>query len=298
VTLAVVAGLTTGLGLAGLFFGLRRRRPSIDRLFEALDQEKRAVPPEPGVRDWRPHRRLGDALGNAIADHPLVQTRLLPLLRQADVPLGEFCSQVILGSVVGVMLPLMFWALLTAGGLAVSLMPCLVAAIAFATLGALLPIGVLSSQAASRRRAARKSVGTLLDLVTLCLAGGIGIEGSLHAASRVSDDEVSRRLLNALMLARDSGEPPWEALGRVGTEFGVDELAELAAAVGLAGSHGARIRQTLAAKAASIRRHELADAEAEANAVTERLFLPGVLMLLGFLLFIGYPAVARIASGL
>jgi hypothetical protein len=79
--------------------------------------------------------------------------------------------------------------------------------------------------------------------------------------------------------------------------LGVGELSEIAAAVSLAGSEGARIRSTLTAKAASIRRHELADAEAEANAVTERLFLPGVLLLVGFLLFIGYPAYARIAGG-
>jgi tight adherence protein C len=65
----------------------------------------------------------------------------------------------------------------------------------------------------------------------------------------------------------------------------------------LAGSEGARVRSTLAAKAASIRRHDLSDAESEANTLTERLFVPGALLLVGFLLFVGYPAVARIASG-
>ena len=38
-------------------------------------------------------------------------------------------------------------------------------------------------------------------------------------------------------------------------------------------------------------------AEAEANALTERLFLPGAFLLVGFLLFVGYPAFTRIASG-
>ena len=31
--------------------------------------------------------------------------------------------------------------------------------------------------------------------------------------------------------------------------------------------------------------------------MTERLFLPGALLLLGFLLFIGYPAFSRILTG-
>jgi tight adherence protein C len=75
-------------------------------------------------------------------------------------------------------------------------------------------------------------------------------------------------------------------------------LEELAAAVGLAGAEGARIRLTLAAKAKSIRQHDLAEAESDANAVTERLFLPGVFLLVGFLVFIAYPAVARISAGL
>ena len=85
---------------------------------------------------------------------------------------------------------------------------------------------------------------------------------------------------------------------RLGDELGIPELREVAAAVGLAGTEGAQIRATLIAKAASIRRHELSESEAQANAVTQRLFLPGIVLLLGFLVFIGYPAVERILSGL
>ncbi len=82
------------------------------------------------------------------------------------------------------------------------------------------------------------------------------------------------------------------------SEIVVPELVELSLAVSLAGTEGARIKSTLAAKAASIRRHELADAEADANTISERLFIPGVLLLIGFMVFIGYPAIARLSSGL
>jgi hypothetical protein len=77
----------------------------------------------------------------------------------------------------------------------------------------------------------------------------------------------------------------------------VPELVELATTVQLAGTEGARIRQSLTARAASLRRHEQAEAESAANAMTERLFVPGALLLLGFLLFIGYPAFQRILGG-
>jgi tight adherence protein C len=79
--------------------------------------------------------------------------------------------------------------------------------------------------------------------------------------------------------------------------LGIDELSDLAAAAGLAGTEGAKVRSTLAARAATIRRHELANAEAEANALTEKLFIPGVFLLIGFLVFVGYPAFTRIALG-
>jgi hypothetical protein len=104
-------------------------------------------------------------------------------------------------------------------------------------------------------------------------------------------------MLAALSLCRDSGDPPWEALTRLGEELGIEELGELAATAGLAGMEGAKVRATLAARAATIRRHELANAESEANALTERLFIPGAFLLVGFLIFIGYPAFTRIASG-
>jgi len=80
-------------------------------------------------------------------------------------------------------------------------------------------------------------------------------------------------------------------------ELGIPELVELATTVQLAGTEGARIRQSLTARGESLRRHEQAEAESAANAMTERLFLPGALLLLGFLVFIGFPAVHRILGG-
>jgi Flp pilus assembly protein TadB len=186
----------------------------------------------------------------------------------------------------------------TAGGVHLSFAVPLWAALALGCGGGTLPVFVLQSKAKRAKRSARRVVGSFLNMVVLCLAGGMGIEGALHASAHIGEDAVSERILNSLVLAQDSGDPPWSALDRLGRDLGVTELTELAAAVGLAGTEGARIRLTLAAKANSIRRHDLAEAEAQANAVTERLFLPGVFLLIGFLVFIAYPAIARISAGL
>jgi uncharacterized membrane protein len=48
----------------------------------------------------------------------------------------------------------------------------------------------------------------------------------------------------------------------------------------------------------SLRAHQLAEAETQAQAATERMSLPVVLLFAGFLVFIGYPAIARILAGL
>jgi hypothetical protein len=86
-------------------------------------------------------------------------------------------------------------------------------------------------------------------------------------------------------------------LGQLGVEIAVPELVELSTTLELAGTEGARIRQSLSSRAVSLRRHEQADAESAANTMTERLFLPGALLLFGFLLFVGYPAFSRIIGG-
>ena len=78
--------------------------------------------------------------------------------------------------------------------------------------------------------------------------------------------------------------------------LGVNELAELAASVSLAGSHGARIRASLAAKADTLRGHQIAETEASAEAATERMTVPVAVLLFGFLVFIAYPAIAQITS--
>jgi Flp pilus assembly protein TadB len=104
-----------------------------------------------------------------------------------------------------------------------------------------------------------------------------------------------RRAQEAAELAR---VPPWDALGQLGAQLGVAELCELAASLSLAGTEGARVRASLAAKAAALRAHALADAEAEAQAATERMSLPVVGLFTAFLVFIGYPALAHVLSSL
>jgi Flp pilus assembly protein TadB len=211
--------------------------------------------------------------------------------------LEALAARCVVGSAIGFLLPVFTSVVLFFGGFGVPVLIPLGAGLLFGAVGALIPIVELDASSKRARRHARRVICSFLDLVVLGLAGGMGIESALLTAAQLGENAVSRRLVAELSLCRDTGEPPWEALERLGEALGIDELRELAATAGLAGMEGARVRATLAARAASIRRHELANEEAEANALTEKLFLPGAFLLVGFLLFIGYPAFTRIASG-
>src|SRR5690606_20202490 len=88
-----------------------------------------------------------------------------------------------------------------------------------------------------------------------------------------------------------SGDTPWEALAELGRDLGIVELDELANTVSLAGEEGASVRDTVSAKGQTIRQRIIAETEELAAATTERMSLPGVLLVLGFLTFLGYAAV-------
>ena len=208
-----------------------------------------------------------------------------------------FVSRTIVGAGAFAFVPVVCWLVLVAVGLTVPLGAAVLVSVVGVPVAIALAAGSLRRTATARRRHFRVVIGSFVDLVVLSLAGGVGIDGALHDAAQVTADWAAQRMSKALLAARDGGVAPWAALSALGAELGVPELVELSTTVQLAGTEGARVRQSLTARGASLRRHEQADAESAANAMTERLFLPGALLLIGFLVFIGFPAVHRILGG-
>lgn len=167
-----------------------------------------------------------------------------------------------------------------------------------ATVGFLLPDLEIKAQARRRRAEFRAALAVFLDLTAVTLAGGAGVEGALTSAASVGHGWAFDRIRGALESSRLARTPPWVELGRLGADLDVSELVELAASVSLAGTEGARVRATLTARTESLRLHQLADAEGEASAATERMSLPVMVLFAGFLIFVGYPALAAVLDGL
>jgi len=292
-----LALLAAGAG-AGCWFVVRALSPRPARLDVLVGQLNR-----PGVAStWAPPRRegLGDRAGRLAArllagsgpgDAEKRQT-----LRLVERTPERHALDKIVGSAGGCAAT----ALASVGLVVVGIAPppaVLVVLTLVATVGGfLLPDALLRDQAERRRRAFRHALSSYLDLVNVILAAGGGIETSLHAAAEAGDGWAFAAIRQALDRSRLTNRTPWDTFGQLGDELGVDELRELAASVALAGSQGARIRQSLAAKADSLRGHQVAETESAAEAATERMTIPVAVLLFGFLVFVAYPAVQQITS--
>jgi len=166
-----------------------------------------------------------------------------------------------------------------------------------ATVGFVAPDAAVRRAASRRRRHIVHAMSSFLDLTTVLLAGGAGLETALTAAARAGGGEAFGLLRGALARARDAGRPPWAELRVLGRRLGVDPLVELADSLDLAGTHGARIRESLVARSEAMRARIADDVEAAAHAATERMGIPMVLVFVGFLALIVYPALSQVVGG-
>ena len=164
------------------------------------------------------------------------------------------------------------------------------------------PWVVTRSSVARRASQARAdidaAVSVFLDLVNVLLAGGAGIETSMVAAAACGDGWAFERIRLAMARAQSGRRGYWEELREWGESCGVDSLVEVANSAQLAGEHGARVRATLAAKSKALRARNLARVEHDAERRTEQMGLPLVAMFVGFMVLIGYPALAGTVGAL
>lgn len=172
------------------------------------------------------------------------------------------------------------------------------AGLVLAVIGFVLPDARVRARAGRLRAEVRHALSSFLDLVWISLAGGAGVDSALVDSAAVGQGWVFDQIRRALDTAKLTRTTPWSALRQLGRELDISELAELAASISLAGTEGAKVRASLAAKAAALRAHQISDAEAEAQSATERMTLPVMALLLGFLAFIAFPALIQVINGL
>lgn len=156
----------------------------------------------------------------------------------------------------------------------------------------------IARRAADRRQQLDISLASYLDLVNVLVAGGSGTETALLAASEAGDGWTFELFRDVLRRSNQTGTAYWEQLRRAGDDLGAASLVETAMTIQLAGQHGARIRRSLAVRAASLRARQMATLEHAANQTTEHMGLPMVMIFLGFVALLGYPALVTTLGSL
>lgn len=153
----------------------------------------------------------------------------------------------------------------------------------------------LRSDAEVKRREFRHALSAYLELVSILQAGGAGVMSALYDAATIGRGPGFRHLKTALSAAQSRNEAPWDTLGVLGERLGIAELIELKQSMTLAGD-GARVRESLTAKAEAMRDKDRAQQESEAEKKSESMVLPVVMVFAGFLLLIGFPAIAGLSA--
>ncbi|MQA95982.1 MAG: type II secretion system protein [Streptosporangiales bacterium] len=298
-TEALLAGAVIGLGLFALMQALYPSRPGLTRELAAYDAGRGgASRRESAAREEV--GRLRKALGERMAAFYAARGWRLTSTR-ADLALlgrsfGAFlATKVLLAAGALVVAPLLVaWVLILQIG--IPLVLPLWAALLLAMIFFFLPDLQLKQDAAARRRDFRHAVGAFLDLVAMNLAGGRGVPEALMAAAAVGDGWALWHIRDTLAEARITGRTPWEALGGLGEELGIVELRDLSAALALVADDGAKVRKSLSARAASLRRRELSEAEGKAGERSQSMLVAQLLLVAGFLVFLTYPALMRVMN--
>ncbi|GLY68748.1 type II secretion system F family protein [Amycolatopsis taiwanensis] len=296
----MIPALTFGAGAgAGLWLLLAWALPPRPALGERLAQVNATRSPTPivvGGVDWV--STWGRAFVPVLRALGLPGVKIENDLRVAARGVDTYLASKALLALAGLAAPWLLHAVLALAGLSLGTEVPALAGLVLAALGFLIPDLDVRAKATRLRKEFRDALSAFVDLVWITLAGGAGVEAALGDAAAIGHgpafDKI-RRALNAAQLTRTT---PWNSLRQLGEELDITELSELAASISLAGTEGARVRASLAAKAQALRTHQVTDAEADAQAATERMALPVTLLFLGFLGFIAYPAVIQVLNGL
>ncbi|MDQ0772955.1 tight adherence protein C [Streptomyces aurantiacus] len=286
-----------GMGLWALTVWLFPPRAPLAALISRL-QSRPTPPPILTTSDSGWAARFGTPFSRLLRELGLSGCALGPDLAIVGRSLETHLAEKAALGITGLLLPAAVELVLTLGGRPLPWGIPLGGALLLAVGGFLLPDMTVRAEAERRRTAFRHALSAYLNLIHILLAGGAGVDGALTDAAGIGQGWSFQQLRRALNTARLTRMSPWTALGQLGDELKVSELAELAAALSLAGTEGARVRASLAAKAAAMRHRNGAEAEGAANAATERMALPGMLMAFGFILFVFYPALTQITAAL
>ncbi|MGN6607348.1 MAG: type II secretion system protein [Jatrophihabitans sp.] len=305
----MTAMLLLGAALGALLFALiwllvpRRTSPLVglgryDAHLRAAHQPRVSTAPlDPGAGSWR--TQLGARVVAELARHGITYRSLQHDLAVTGTRFDVLMGRKVLAAVSGFLLSLLlvgWWQYAAPPAASLQLpagAPLLLAAIVAVILFVAPDVDV-RKLARRRREEFTDDLAVFLELVSLEMAGYAAAETALPQAARRGGTWSMLLIRETLVHARLAGDDPWLALAALGERIGVPELRELGSLIKNVSDDGAQVRRTLSARAASLRRKRLAAEEGHAATRNQSMRLAQLLIAVGFMVFVGYPAFAVI----
>ena len=289
--LALVAGGLMGLGVALLVVRLVPAQPD---LADALDRlaPARTHATQTAAAATTTQERIGVWAMRALPPGLWVRTphRELALLR---IPLTRFYGEKLVFAGLGLVLVPVLGLFFQLIGLGLPIAIPFLATFALAAVMFFLPNYNAIDDAKRARIEFQRALGAYIDLVALERNSGSGARQAMEASAEIGDSWVFTRLSEELSRSRWSGLPPWDALHALAEELGLPELDDFADIMRLSGEEGASVYATLRARSSAMRGAMLNDELAEANAVGERMSIPGSLLGVVFMALLIAPSLLR-----
>ena len=294
-------GLLLGAALGGalclLVYALVPPRPQLASVVGRWERQRaRQATRTPDTEEARWSTRLGRWMVAELTRRGITMGKTRADLALADKSLETHLARKSGYALLGLVLPSAFSAVLLTGGvtppLAVPAFGGLVLAVVFFWL----PDLAVAQQGEQRRHELRRALSCYLDLVAMSLAGGRGVPEALPTSARIGTGWAFDLLKSTLEHAKYVGSTPWAALAELGERTGMQELQDLGGALQLVADDGAKVRASLTARASTQRRRLLAEAEGAAAKADQSIQMAQVVLAVGFVLFLGYPAVINVLA--
>ena len=286
----MASGALIGLGIVLL---LARVLPAHPDPVDALDRlTAKAAPTRAVAAAANRTERLGTWAIRALPPAIWVRTptRELALLR---ISLARFYGEKIVFAALGLVIAPLFAVFLSLIGLGLPVALPAIGSVALAVVMFFIPNYNAIDDARAARLEFTRALGAYTELVALERNNGSGVRQAMEAAAEIGDSWVFTRLTEELTRSRWSGLPPWEALHALSEELGLPELDDFADIMRLSGEEGASVYSTLRARSAAMRTAMLNDEITEANAVGERMSIPGSLLGVVFMGLLLAPSLLR-----
>lgn len=286
----MLAGLCTALGLLLLLREWIPTQPDLaqatSRLSPSNLQLVRRPNTEQRTSSW--YEKLALALHRRTPHIPGVTPDRADL-ELLGVSTAHLMTRKLLGALVGLVIPVVLTAALTALGLGIHIVIPAAVGLFFALLGWLLPDSQLREKAADRRSEFVRAALAYLQLVAIQRMAGAGPHQAMLRSAEVSDAWTFRRIRLELARAEWSKTPGWDALADLGDQIKVPQLSDIGDIMRVAGETSAGVSDTLLARATALRDQLLSEAHSKANAATTTMAAPGALLLVVMLMAVAYP---------